>query len=154
MENPLTDNDGWSDRWSSQMLSVLRIVTALLFLQHGMTKIFSFPLSSASGPDPWTLLWVAGMIELGGSLLLIAGLATRPVALLLSGEMAVAYWMIHFPRGPFPILNQGESAVLFCFVFLYFAVEGGGEWSLDAMLRRRREADGPQGYYEGVHGCA
>ena len=151
MENPITDAGGLSDRWSSQMLSVLRIVTALLFLAHGTSKILGFPLSSASGPPVWSLLWIAGMLELIGGLLLVAGFLTRPTALLLSGEMAVAYWMVHAPRGPFPVLNEGESAVLFCFVFLYIAFEGPGPWSVDAKVKQRGLDRAPDGYANLTH---
>src|SRR6476659_7209519 len=151
MENPIADQDGWSDRWSTQVLSLLRIVTALLFLEHGTSKMLLFPLSAASGPPEWSVFWVAGWIELIGGLLLLIGLFARPVALLLSGEMAVAYWMVHAAKGPFPILNGGEAAILFCFVFLYIAFEGAGRWSVDAWLRQRRDAEGPVSYYEGMH---
>ena len=125
-------------RWTPKAIGVLRIVTALLFLQHGMTKILSYPLSSASGPPEWSILWVAGVLELFGSLLLLIGLFTRPVALLLAGEMALAYWMVHAPRGPFPMLNDGESAILFCFIFLLFVATGSGKWSIDEILLMRR----------------
>ena len=118
---------------------MLRIVTALLFLQHGMTKILSWPLSSASDPREWSLLWVAGWLELIGGLLLIVGLFTRPVAFVLAGEMAVAYWMVHAPRGPFPMLNDGEGAILFCFIFLLFVATGPGKWSVDNELLRRHD---------------
>lgn len=121
-------------------LAVLRIVTALLFLQHGMTKILSYPLSSASGPREWSLLWVAGLLELFGSLFLLAGLFTRWVAFVLAGEMAIAYWMVHAPRGPFPMLNDGEGAILFCFIFLLFVATGAGAWSVDEQLLKRHDA--------------
>ncbi|MEQ7872728.1 DoxX family protein [Sphingomonas sp. ASV193] len=151
MENPITDAGGWSDRYASQVLSLLRIVTALLFLEHGTSKMFAFPLSAASDPPIWSLFWVAGAMELVGGLLLLVGLFSRPVALLLSGEMAIGYWLIHAAKGPFPILNGGESAVLFCFVFLYIAFEGPGEWSVDCAMGRRRDLSGPNGYYESGH---
>lgn len=125
-------------RWTPKAIAVLRIVTALLFLQHGMTKILSYPLSSASGPSEWSVLWVAGLLELFGSLFLLIGLFTRPVAFVLAGEMAIAYWMVHAPRGPFPMLNDGESAILFCFIFLLFLATGAGKWSIDAILLKRR----------------
>lgn len=128
-------------RLIAKALAVLRIVTALLFLQHGMTKILSYPLSSASGPREWTLLWLAGLLELFGSLLLLAGLFTRPVAFLLAGEMAIAYWMVHAPRGPFPMLNDGEGAILFCFIFLLFVATGPGTWSADEQLLNRRDRE-------------
>jgi putative oxidoreductase len=123
------------DPWSPRVLAVLRIITGLLFLQHGLMKLFAFP-----GPQPGAadhlsplLLTAAGM-ELVGGPLLACGLLTRPVAFLLSGEMAVAYWLVHAPRGFWPGLNGGEPAILYCFVFLYFVVSGPGAWSLDARL--------------------
>lgn len=154
MENPIVDEGGLADRYQSQALSVLRIVTALLFLVHGSSKIFGVPMSSASFPEPWTLLWVAGMMELIGGFLLLIGLFSRPTALLLSGEMAVAYWLVHAPEGPFPILNGGEAAVLFCFVFFYIAFAGPGAWSLDQWWWDKKRAAGPEGYYAGLHGGA
>ncbi len=135
-------------RLISKALALLRIVTALLFLQHGMTKILSFPMSSASGPTEWTLLWVAGWMELIGSVLLLIGLFTRPVAFVLAGEMAIAYWMVHAPRGPFPMLNDGEGAILFCFIFLLFVATGPGTWSVDEQLLKRHDLDDEPG----VHG--
>lgn len=132
------------ERWTCPAIGTLRIVTALLFLQHGMTKILSYPVSSASGPPEWSLLWVAGMIELIGSLMLLVGLFTRPVAFVLAGEMAIAYWMVHAPKGPFPMLNGGEAAILFCFIFLLLLATGPGSWSLDGRLRR--DDDGIEGY--------
>ena len=127
-------------RLINRALAVLRIVTASLFLQHGMTKILSYPLSSASGPREWSLLWVAGMLELFGSLFLLLGLFTRPVAFVLAGEMAIAYWTVHAPRGPFPMLNDGEGAILFCFIFLLFVATGAGTWSVDEQLLKRHDA--------------
>jgi putative oxidoreductase len=111
-------------------LAVLRIVTALLFMEHGTQKLFNFP--------PWqygemtTLFIVAGVIELIGSVFILLGLFTRPVAFLLSGEMAIAYFMEHLPVSFFPALNEGDGAVLFCFIFLYLVFAGGGAWSLDS----------------------
>ncbi len=121
--------------WSPRMLSVLRIVTALLFIQHGTQKFFGFP---GPGPALTPLLVVQGILELGGGILLLVGFLTRPVAFILSGDMAVAYFMRHVPRGFFPLLNGGELAVLFCFVFLYLFVAGGGVWSVDAQRSGRR----------------
>lgn len=132
-----------SPRLTDYSLTALRIVTALLFLQHGMTKILSFPVTSASDPPMWSLLWVAGMLELFGSLCLLAGLLTRPVAFLLSGEMAVAYWTFHAPKSTYPMLNDGEAAILFCFIFLLFAAVGGGPYSADRWLRDKL-SDEPQ----------
>jgi putative oxidoreductase len=123
--------------WSDRMLSVLRIVTALLFLQHGLAKYFGFPhVAAFDNLKVFSLLGLAGAIEIVGSLLLLLGLFTRPAAFIMAGEMAVAYFMSHAPRGFFPILNAGELAVLYCFVFLFFAIEGGGAWSLDRYIRR------------------
>jgi putative oxidoreductase len=120
--------------WAPRLLSVLRIVAALLFLEHGMQKLFGFPppLAAAGGsPALFTLLWFAGVLEFVGGLLLLVGLFTRPVAFVLSGEMALAYWMAHAPHGPFPALNGGDAAILYCFVFLYLAAAGPGLWSVD-----------------------
>jgi putative oxidoreductase len=123
--------------WSDRALSVLRIVTALLFLQHGLAKHFGFPhVANFDNLQPFSLIGLAGGIEIVGGLLLLLGLFTRPAAFIMSGEMAVAYFMAHAPRGFFPLLNQGELAVLYCFVFLFLAIEGGGSWSLDAMIRK------------------
>ena len=122
--------------WAPRVLSVLRIIAALLFLEHGLQKLFSFPaplpLPAGEVLHPFTLLWYAGVIETVGSLLLAVGLFTQPVAFILSGEMAAAYFMAHAPRGFFPSLNGGDAAVLFCFIFLYLAAAGGGAWSADA----------------------
>ena len=116
--------------WRPHALSILRIMTALLFLEHGTMKLFGFPPSQMS-PPLFSLFGIAGLFELVGGLLLIAGLFTRPVAFILSGEMAVAYFMAHAPSSVFPVLNHGEAAILFCFVFLYVATAGAGPWSLD-----------------------
>jgi putative oxidoreductase len=124
--------------WSPRLLSVLRIVAALLFLQHGLAKLLHFPhVVMFDQLQLFSLLGLAGVIELLGGVLLLIGLFTRPVAFIMSGEMAVAYFMAHAPRGFFPILNQGELALLFCFVFLYLAAAGGGPWSVDVVLGER-----------------
>lgn len=151
MANPILDDGGIADRWARPLLSVLRIVTALLFLEHGTSKMLMFPLTSMSGPDPWSVYWIAGVIELVGGILLLVGLLTRPVAFLLSGEMAIGYWMVHAPKSFFPVVNGGEAAILFCFAFLYFAAVGAGPWSIDARLRQRRMAEGEASYWESVH---
>lgn len=122
--------------YSDQLLSVLRIMSGLLFLQHGTTKYLSFPVTKMSGASPMTMSGAAGLIELVGGVLLAIGLFTRPVAFILSGTMAVAYFYAHYPRGFFPIINAGELAVLYCFVFLYLAAAGGGAWSIDRMRSR------------------
>jgi putative oxidoreductase len=122
--------------WAPRVLSILRIVAALLFFEHGTSKLLGFPPSEHSGPEFLSLSWVAGVLELVGGALLIVGLFTRLVAFILSGEMAFAYWMAHAPQGPFPLANGGDAAILYCFVFLYLAFAGGGPWSLDALRRR------------------
>ena len=122
--------------WAPRVLSVLRIVAALLFFEHGLSKLLGFPPSDHSA-EFLTLPWFAGVLELVGGALLIVGLFARPVAFILSGEMAFAYWMAHAPRSPFPLVNGGDAAILYCFVFLYLAFAGGGPWSLDALLRRK-----------------
>ncbi|TMJ59046.1 MAG: DoxX family protein [Alphaproteobacteria bacterium] len=124
--------------WEPRILSILRIVTGLLFLQHGLNKFFNFP--PVANPRPYELFTLvpglAGILETFGGLLLIFGLFTRPVAFLLCGEMAVAYFMSHAPRGLYTYTNGGALAAMYCFVFLYLFVAGGGEWSLDRLLRR------------------
>ncbi len=126
---PRTD---WATVWAPRALAVMRIVVALLFIEHGTQKLFSFPSTPPVGNPPlFALLWFAAVLEAGGGLLVALGLFTRPVAFLLSGEMAVGYFMDHAPRGFFPVLNGGEGAILYCFVFLYLAAAGAGAWSLD-----------------------
>ena len=122
--------------WAPRVLSVLRIVAALLFFEHGTIEAARISAVGSFGGVP-TLSWFAGVLELVGGALLIVGLFTRPVAFILSGEMAFAYWMAHAPRSPFPVVNGGDAAILYCFVFLYLALAGGGPWSLDALLRRK-----------------
>ena len=122
--------------WSERMLSILRIVAALLYLEHGLAKFFGFPhVANFDNLNLVSLIGVAGLIETIGSALLLLGLFTRIAAFIMSGEMAFAYFMSHAPRGFFPILNNGEVAVLYCFLFLYFAVAGGGAWSIDQLRR-------------------
>lgn len=126
------------DRFRPQWLSVLRVVTALLFMQHGLMKAFGFPGPQAGVPDPLpTLLVVAAWLEIIGGALLALGLFTRPVAFVLSGLMAVAYWMAHGSQGFYPALNGGELAVLYCFVFFYFVLAGPGAYALDNLIGRR-----------------
>jgi len=118
--------------WEPRMLSILRIMTGLLFMEHGMSKLFNFPPGQMHPTFP-ALLWFAGVLECFGGALVALGLFTRVVAFLLSGEMAIGYFMSHFPRSFFPLLNGGDAAVLYCFVFLYLVFAGGGEWSLDRL---------------------
>jgi len=118
--------------WAPRMLSVLRIVSALIFMAHGTQKLLGFPASDMM-PPAFSLFWIAGLLELVGGALLLVGLFTRPVAFVLSGLMAVAYWMAHAPQSVFPALNGGDAAILYSFVFLYLVFAGPGPWSLDAL---------------------
>lgn len=125
--------------WAPRARSVLRIVTGLLFLEHGTQKLLGFPPPRNPMPplDLTTLMGWSGILELVGGALIVIGLFTRPVAFILSGMMAVAYFVAHFPNSFFPVLNGGDAAILFCFVFLYLFVAGGGTWSVDRMRGRR-----------------
>jgi len=127
----------WLSRLQPQLLAILRIVAGLLFLEHGTMKLFHFPAAQMPGPLP-TLLMVAGMIELVAGALVTIGLFTRLAAFIASGEMAVAYFMGHFPKSPWPGINMGDAAVLFCFIFLYIAAAGPGAWSVDGARLRAR----------------
>ncbi|MGI8724983.1 MAG: DoxX family protein [Methyloceanibacter sp.] len=124
--------------WAPRVLSILRIVAALLFFEHGSQKLLGFPASERGAPEILSLPWIAGVLEIVGGTLLVVGLFTRPTALILSGLMAFAYWLAHAPRSVFPVLNGGDAAILFCFIFLYLVFAGGGAWSLDAMMNRRK----------------
>ena len=124
-------------KWSPIMLSILRIVAALLFMQHGSQKLFGIPPSQQGGTVAmFSQLWVAGVLEFFGGLLILLRLFTRPVAFILAGQMAVAYFTAHAPRAFWPIQNGGELAVLYCFLFLYLSAAGPGPLSLDSKLRR------------------
>ncbi len=111
-------------------LAALRIMTALLFIEHGTMKLFGFPAAQGDGPLS-TLFLIAALLETFGGILILIGFATRPVAFLLAGEMAIAYFMAHMPHSFFPAINQGDAAILFCFVFLYLFFAGAGAWSVD-----------------------
>jgi putative oxidoreductase len=127
------------DSWNPRALAVLRLVTAFLFLQHGTAKLLHVPhVADFDSLRALSLVGFAGMLEIVGSLLLLLGLFTRLVAFILSGEMAVAYFMAHAPHGHFflPALNQGEEAVLYCFIFLFLSVAGGGSWKIDGTRGR------------------
>jgi putative oxidoreductase len=128
------DRDTWS-RYAPQVLSIVRIMVALLFFEHGLSKLFGFP-QAATVPALFSLSWFAAAIELVGGALLAVGLFSRMSAFVMSGEMAFAYFISHAPRDFFPINNRGDAAILYCFIFLYFAFAGGGPWSLDAVLAR------------------
>ena len=122
--------------YSPYLLSALRIMSGLLLLQHGTTKYLSFPETQMSGASPASMGGAAGLIELVGGVLLVIGLLTRPVAFLTSGMLAVAYFYAHAPSNFFPILNGGELAALYCFVFLYISAAGGGPLSVDRVMKR------------------
>lgn len=120
------------------MLSLFRVVTAFLFMAHGAQKLFGFLAPAGAAPPPaFSLIWTAGVLEFFGGGLLLIGLLTRPAAFLLSGTMAVAYFKVHAPGGFWPLQNQGELAVLYCFAFLYLSFAGPGRWSVDHLLGRR-----------------
>jgi putative oxidoreductase len=124
--------------WSPRVLSLLRIITALLFMEHGLMKLFHFPAPQPGAPDPLpTILLVAAILEVGGGALLTLGLFTRAAAFICSGEMAAAYFLVHAKSGPWPALNGGDDAILMCWVFFYLVFAGGGAWSVDALVRKR-----------------
>jgi putative oxidoreductase len=123
--------------WTPRALSVLRIVTGLLIIQHGMGKLIGFPVLPAyANVQPFSLIGAAGFIELIGGALLILGLWTQPAAFILSGEMAFAYFISHYPKGFHPLINGGTLAVLYCFTCLYLSTAGAGPWSVDASMKK------------------
>lgn len=122
--------DTWT-AWSPRLLAILRIITALLFIEHGTSKLFGFPPFPYGEVQLFSIYGLAAVIEFVGGILVLIGLFTRPVAFILSGEMAIAYFMEHAPQGFFPANNGGEAAILFCFVFLYLSAAGPGAWSVD-----------------------
>ena len=124
-------------RYEPYILSMVRIVVALLFFEHGLSRLFGFP-SPLPTPALFSMYWFAGAIELAGGALLAVGLFTRVSAFIMSGEMAFAYFLRHAPGGFFPILNRGDAAIIYCFIFLYLAFAGAGPWSLDALLSCKR----------------
>ena len=146
--------DSFHSKWAPRLLSLLRIVAGFLLLQHGIQKVFGLlvptpPPGAPSSHGTFSLLslmGVAGILELAGGFLVLLGLFTRPVAFILSGLLAVAYFMSHAPGGFWPILNRGELAALYSFVFLYLAAAGGGEWSLDSLLRRDAPSSSANSY--------
>jgi putative oxidoreductase len=129
--------------WRPRVLSILRIVTAFLFMQHGTQKMFGFPAPQRSEFDLFSLSGVAGTLEVVGGVLLLVGLFTRPVAFLLSGLMAFAYFIAHAPKSFWPLLNGGELAAMWAFLFLYLSFAGGGEWSIDHIRTGKRMRDNP-----------
>jgi putative oxidoreductase len=131
--------DSFHIRWTPRLLSVLRIIMGFLLMPHGAQKLFRFMAMPGMPPaTAFSLMWVAGVLEFFGGLLLLIGLFTRPAAFLLSGLMAVAYFMVHAPGGFWPLQNKGELAVVYCFVCLFLAVAGGGEWAVDRLIHRGR----------------
>ena len=125
--------------WAPRLMSVLRIIAALVILQYALTKLFGFPYVQGLANQPaFTLYWFTGVIELVFGVLTLIGLFTRFATFILSGEMAFAYFIEHAPHSFFPVLNEGNEAVLFCFIFLFLAAAGGGPWSVDALLGRAR----------------
>lgn len=131
----------YGSAWAGRALSVLRIVAAFVYLEHGLQKIFNFP-PATQGAMPYvlqSLMGAAGLIETIGGCLLLVGLLTRPVAFITCGEMAVAYFKVHFPKSIYPINNGGDNVVLLCFFFLFLVFAGAGSWSLDAAVARRRQ---------------
>ena len=130
--------EAFLETWAPRIRSVFRIILGLLFVEHGSAKLLHFPeVASFDNLQLFSLIGLSGALELVGGLLLFLGLFTRATAFILSGEMAFAYFMVHAPRGFFPLLSGGEPAVVYCFAFLYLAVAGGGPWSLDSVWRRR-----------------
>ena len=127
----------WFSRWQPQLLAILRIVVGLLFLEHAAIKLLGFPPGGKPGlQEVGSFLWIAGIIELVTSVLVILGLFTRAAAFVAAGEMAVAYWMVNAKMGFYPAVNMGEGAILFCFAFLYIAAAGPGAWSIDGARMR------------------
>jgi putative oxidoreductase len=129
--------DVLAERWAPRVLSILRIVAALIFIEHGTQKLFGFPAPPANYPEALSLHWWQGIIELVGGGLLFLGLFTRLTAFILAGDMAVAYWHSHGLTSFYPIINRGDAAILYCFVFLYIACAGAGPWSLDGSVQRK-----------------
>jgi putative oxidoreductase len=130
-------------KWQSlspQFRSILRIVAAFMFIQVGTMKLFGFPMSMPGGfsAPVFSEIWIAGFLEVFGGALLLIGLFTRPIAFILAGEMAVAYFQGHAGKSFWTVINGGAPAVLFCFIFLYFSVAGAGPWSLDALLKKKK----------------
>jgi putative oxidoreductase len=125
------------DRYTPYALAALRIVAALLFIEHGTQKLFGFPAAPESGlPPAYSIFWIGAILEFAGGLLILLGLFTRPVAFILAGEMAVAYWMFHAPANFYPALNGGDAAILFSFTFLAFVFTGPGALSVDGVRRK------------------
>lgn len=131
---------GFLDRFSPQLLAALRIISGLLFLAHGTTKLLGWPPTEmfAQAPETGSLIWFAGVIELIGGALIALGLFTRPAAFICSGQMAIAYFIGHASQAAWPVQNGGDAAILYCFVFLYIAAAGPGAWALDNIIGRKK----------------
>jgi putative oxidoreductase len=127
------------ESWAPYVLSIMRIIVALLFLEHGSSKLFGFP-QAMQAPAAFSIAWFSGVIEFVGGALVALGLLTRLAAFIVSGEMAVGYFMVHAPQNFFPIINHGDGAILYCFIFLYLVFAGAGPWSLDALIWGRGRA--------------
>lgn len=146
---PIYDPSPMPSPWAGRMLSLFRIVAGSMFISGGTMKLFGWPASPVAGApaiEPWSQLWIGGVMEMVGGALIVLGLFTRPTAFVLSGMMAVAYFQFHFPQAFWPASNMGVPAVMYCFFFLYLVFSGAGEWSLDAAVARsrvRRRADAP-----------
>lgn len=128
--------------WTDRMLAVFRIVAGVIFISAGTTKVFGFPPGPPDLPpfDPLTQIGFGALLEVVGGAAIVLGLLTRPVAFVLAGEMAVAYWQFHAPASVFPTVNMGIPAILYCFLFLYLTLAGAGAWSVDGLIARRRAA--------------
>jgi putative oxidoreductase len=126
---------------SPQLRSILRIITATLFIMSGTIKLFGFPMSMPGGNtlQMFSQVWFGGIIEAVGGALLLLGFCTRPIAFIAAGEMAVAYFQFHYPQNFWPVINQGSNAILFCFIWLYISSAGAGPWSIDALLAKSKE---------------
>jgi putative oxidoreductase len=129
------------EKYTPQVLSIVRLIVGLLFLEHGTAKLLGFPPPPSGVPALMTLSWVQGLLELVGGALMTIGLFTRPVAFILSGNMAVAYFMAHATKSFFPMLNGGDGAILYCFIFLLFFVAGSGRWSVDSQVKSVYDAE-------------
>jgi putative oxidoreductase len=133
----MSDTTSLAAEWEPRVLSLVRIVVGLLFLEHGLGKLFGFPPGPPGQQAAFHLLWFAGTIEAVGGGLVALGLFTRAAAFIMSGEMAIGYFMAHAPRSFYPAVNGGDAAILYCLIFFYFFVAGGGAWSLDRLLLSR-----------------
>ena len=138
--------DSLQTTWAPRLLSVLRLIAGFLFIAHGTQKLFNYPVSANGAAPLVSMIGLAGILEVGGGVLIMAGLFTRVTAFILSGLMAAAYFMVHAPAGFLPLVNNGELAVIYSFLFLYLAAAGGGIWSLDNLLAngKREESAPPQ----------